>query len=110
VATKNRFDVHHGRAGNRSQRDDFHAPEQSFDFGWRIRLDRTHDDILSSLASASPFVEHSEGFSHPSGVAEKDLQPAAPLVLFLGLDLAEKAIWIRAGELARHDGCTRKIV
>jgi hypothetical protein len=84
--------------------------EQRLDFGGGICLHCAHDDVLSSLTPASSLIKHPKGLADASGIAKKDLQPAALPVLFLGLYLAEKAFWIWAGECARHDDCARLIV
>jgi len=56
-------------------------------------LEEVAAEDLSGLPSVSPFIQHAERFPDPTGMAEKDFQPASLLVLLLGLNLGKQ--WIR---------------
>ncbi len=62
--------------------------------GGRIWLRRRDDDILAALAPAAAFVEQPERLADAGGVAEEDLQLAALLGPFGGLNLAKQRLGI----------------
>src|SRR5262249_30941534 len=65
-----------------------------FSIDIHIRLQRGDDDVFAAGPAASAFVEHAEGLSHPSGIAQKDLQLSPMARAFDRLNLPQQGFGI----------------
>src|SRR5260370_10638290 len=71
------------RAADFQHRNDLELLQYILNFGRVLRLQRANDDVLTSLAAATAFVQHLKGFADSGGVAEENFQTAAPFAKLL---------------------------
>src|SRR5215469_4054839 len=78
VPAKNRLQINRFTVAVFHHRNDLKILQNRLNFSWIFGLQRTHHDILSAQAPATPLVQHLKRFADTCRVAEEDLQPAAP--------------------------------
>jgi hypothetical protein len=67
-----------------------------------VRLDRPYDDILSTLVTASCFVQHSERFPDAGGVTQENLEVPFLGGGFLSLAFAQGLLGSFAAQFMSH--------
>ena len=87
---QNGEDINRGSMIDWFERDHLQFPEQLLDLRRRLSLHSPDDHVLATLAAASGFVEHTEGFAHARCVAKEDLEIALGRLALFRLTLAKK--------------------
>ena len=83
-------------------RDKFQPVDQCFGLDPFMGFHVTHHHIHSLLFALVGGFQHGKSLADPSGIAQKDLQAAAFLLLLLGLDLGEQFIRVGTGGFGGH--------
>jgi len=81
--------VNNFRVANFQHRNDLELLQYFLNFGRVFRLQRANYDVLASLAAATSFVQHLEGFANSRGIAEENFEAATPFSKLFPLTFRE---------------------